>query len=356
MPAFVFCLLATACSEEKSTPPKPSSRPVTTATAQAGEAKTSHIFSGKAKSPQSTDLSFRVPGQIVRLPVRAGTRLEKDDLVAQLDKDDYQLEANQARARVLSILAKKERLGKDYKRMQKLLKEEAISQSRFDEVKSSYNSTSADLEAAREQLRLAVRNLGYTRITAPEAGVVSRVAVEKFQNVEAGQPIATFLSGNGTEVEVGIPDKLIHFLAPGKPARVEFNALPDRAFKARVTEIGMQPNPESTYPVTLVLDSPSPRIRPGMAALAEFDFPDAGSSAIYIPLSAIVREPFGSKYVWLVDPENMQVEKREVEIGAIREDKVQILSGINEGQTIVIRGAHRLNPGEKINPIEAEGL
>lgn len=351
---FTLILLLWGCAEEKSPPQTVKAHPVTTITARKHPAGNQYQFSGKAKDSRETILSFRVPGQIMRLPVQVGSRLGKDELVAELDREEYLLEVNRARAQVRSIRSKKENLAKDYRRMKELLTRDVISQSRFDEVESGFESVSANLEEAEEQLRIAGKKLSYTRITAPDAGVISRLPADKFQNVSAGQPVATFLSGNSTEVEVGIPDKLISSLSPGKKARVRFNALPGKEYNATVTEIGMQPNPESTYPVTLVLNSPSPRVRPGMSALVQLNFPDTRKPAVLLPLSAVAHEPYGPKYVWEVDPQSMKIRKKPVSTGAVSEDKVRILSGVEKGDIIVVRGVHRLRPGMKVKPIKAD--
>lgn len=353
---FSLALLIAGCAEDKSSPQTPKAHPVTTTTARMQPSGNQYQFSGKAKNSQETMLSFRVPGQIIRLPVQVGSRVEKDQLVAELDGEEYLLEVNRARARVRSIRSKKENLAKDFKRMQQLLRREAISQSRFDEVESGFESVSANLEEAEERLRIARKKLSYTRITAPDAGVISRLPVEKFQNVSAGRPVATFLSGNKTEVEVGIPDKLISSLSQGIKARVEFNALPENEYNATVTEIGMQPNPESTYPVTLVLNSPAPKVRPGMSALVQFNFKKTQKTAILLPLSAVAQEAYGPKYVWEVDPQSMKVRKKPVSTGAVSEDKVRILSGVEKGDIIVVRGVHRLRPGMRVKPIKADNF
>lgn len=351
---FSLALLIAGCAEDKSSPQTPKAHPVTTTTARMQPSGNQYQFSGKAKDSQKTILSFRVPGQIMRLPVRVGSRVEKDQLVAELDREEYLLEVNRARARVRSVSSKRENLAKDYKRMQKLIRRGAISQSRFDEVESSFQSVSANMEEAEEQLSIARKKLGYTRITAPDAGVISRLRVEKFQNVSAGQPVCTLLSGNNTEVEVGVPDKLIYSLSRGKKARVEFNALPGNMYNATVTEVGMQPNPESTYPVTLVLNSPAPKVRSGMSALVQFNFAGGQKSAILLPLSAVAQEAYGPKYVWEVDPQSMKTRKKKVKTGAVSEDKIRILSGVKNGDIIVVRGVHRLRPGMKVKPINTD--
>lgn len=116
----------------------------------------------------------------------------------------------------------------------------------------------------------------------------------------------------------------------------------------------MQSSALSTYPVTVALDRPGSQIRPGMSALVSFFFKPKTPESIFIPLSAVVHEPYGAKFVWVVTPETRTVQKKKVRTGTIRDKRVEILKGLSAGDEIVIRGAHRLHTNDKINPVNAD--
>ncbi len=346
----IFFLFA-GCSEEKPPFPEKKIQPVTITTASKSPRNNTRTFSGKAENSRTTTLSFRVGGNIENLPVKVGSRIHKGDIVARLDPRDFKLRVQKAEASLKSARSKYREIAQDFKRMRRLRSRDVISQSKFEEVKSAYQSATANLEEAKKVLGIARRNLSFTTLRAPQTGTISKLQVEKFQNVGKGQAVATLICGNQTEVVVGVPDKLIYSLRPGKKAKVTFNALPDRTFKGRVNEISMQPSPISTYPVTVVIDNPSPDIRPGMAALISFDFPGKSEPSIFLPLSCVVREPYGNKFVWTVDPETSRVHKKEVGTGTVRRNSIQITSGVHPGEEIVLRGIHRLQSGQEVKAL-----
>jgi multidrug efflux system membrane fusion protein len=347
-------LIFTACSEEKKPLPQTQIRPVSTIVARKKPAQITRTFSGKAQNSQSSVLSFRVSGQIEYLPIDVGSTVKKGQIIARLDPEDYKLKVKQASAEIRSIRSKYQQLANDFRRMRKLYTDEVISKSKFDEVKSAYNSTAANLEAAREALQIARRNLSFTKLQAPASGTINQIQVENYQNISPGQPIATLISGAKTEVEVGIPDKLIYAIQSGSKAKVHFNALPGKVFQATVTEISMLASPMSTYPVIVALDNPISAIRPGMSALVDFSFKTKQKSSFFLPLQAVAREPYEHKFIWIVDPETSKVVKRKVKTGIIKQDKIQILSGLTEGERVVLRGVHRLQPGTKVKVLQTD--
>ncbi|MFO7817902.1 MAG: efflux RND transporter periplasmic adaptor subunit [Thermodesulfobacteriota bacterium] len=355
VPAMLLvCFLSLACSGEEKTIPAQNSRPATTMVIRQQAALTTHTFSGKAKNSQTSQLSFRVSGLIEQLPIQVGSRVQKGQIIARLESDDYRLQVSQAQAKLEAIRSRYKEVSQDFKRMRDLLAQEVISQSRFEEAESAFKSVSANIKEAEKSLQIARRNLSYTTLKAPTSGIISRVPVEKFQNIKSGQPVATLLSGKSIEVVAGVPDKLIYSLNPGQEAKVRFNALPQKNFNATITKISMQSSALSTYPVTVALDRPGSQIRPGMSALVSFFFKPKTPESIFIPLSAVVHEPYGAKFVWVVTPETRTVQKKKVRTGTIRDKRVEILKGLSAGDEIVIRGAHRLHTNDKINPVNAD--
>jgi len=350
----LVCFLFLACTGEEKTVPVQDTRPATTMEVRHQTARTTHTFSGKAENSQTSQLSFRVSGLIEQLPIQVGSRVKKGQIIARLESDDYRLQVNKAQAKLESIQSRYKEVFQDFKRMRDLLAQEVISQSRFEEAESAFKSVCANIEEAKKSLQIARRNLSYTTLKAPTSGIISRVPVEKFQNINSGQPVATFLSGKSIEVVAGVPDKLIYSLNTGQKAKVMFNALPQKNFNATITKISMQSSSISTYPVTVVLDNPGSQIRPGMSALVSFYFKSKTPKAIFVPLSAVVHEPYGAKFVWVVAPRTRTVQKKEIRTGAVRDKRVEILEGLSAGDKIVVRGAHRLHANDKINPIKAD--
>lgn len=308
-------------------------------------------FSGIAKAAVETRLSFRVGGEIDRLPVKIGMKLKRGDLIATLDSADYELSVKQAQANLAQARARYSQATSEYDRDRQLYEAGNISRSRLDGSLAAYQSGRAQAEAARKSVELAKNQLKYTTLTAPIEGSIGALPVDIHQTVAPGQIIATLNSGGALEMETGIPESLISQVHVQAPARVRFDAIADRSFRARVIEVGMEANETTTYPVKLQLLENDERLRPGMVGQAVLTF-DNGPDHITIPPVAVAQSSNGETYVWVFKPDHTnrknidqtmgKMQQRMVRIGALTSRGIQILKGLEPGEIIAVRGVHKI--------------
>src|SRR5512139_2838119 len=152
----------------------------------------------------------RVEGAVRSVPVSDNQQVKRGDLLVELDPADYRSRRDAARAnlelqRATLRLAERER-----KRAEVLLASEANSQERYDKAVSNHEIALAQVTLAEEQLRQAELNLGYTTITAPAEGYVTRKTVQVGNQVKVGQPLMAVVSldelwvvANYKETEMG---------------------------------------------------------------------------------------------------------------------------------------------------------
>lgn len=348
--ALLICLV-TGCGQTDP-PYEPGPRPVKITVVGEPQGAVTRSFSGMARAAADTVLSFRVGGVLQSLPVQVGQAVQAGELMARLDATDYQLkvlelEAHVARARAAFIKAEA-----DYARIRALFEGQTVSRSELDQARAGLDSTTAELEAAQKNLELVRQQLSYTLLHAPGDGTISAVPVENYQTVQAGQPIAVLSTDQEMEFEVGLPDRLIQFVTLGDSALIVFDVLPGHTFPARVSEIAITPGAVSTYPVKLRLEEPVPQIRPGMIGQATFKItPSNGEPFTVVPAEAVFGLPDGSQAVWLVDPRDDTVHQRPVVTGRILTEGLQILEGLATGDSVVIRGVHRLEHGQQVRPM-----
>ena len=145
-------------------------------------------FPGKIEASKKVELSFRVPGWLVQLPVKEGDVVEKGQLIAQIDPIDYEIAVGEAKS-------EDEFAQIQLERVRQLLAKEFASQMEYDAQK-----TAADV--ARAKLEVAEQHLGYTEIRAPFAGEIARRYVENYQNVTAKQSIVRLQNREEIEVEI----------------------------------------------------------------------------------------------------------------------------------------------------------
>jgi len=209
----------------------------------------------------------------------------------------------------------------------------------------------ATVEATKQQLAFAKRELNYTLLLAPIDGSIARKNVEINENIQPGQPIFTLSSTGFIEVKISIPESLIGGIKKGESVLVKFDAIPNKIFQAEVHEVSAASVEGSTFPVKVRLSSVDPSLRSGMAAEVIFTFTrPTETKAIYVPLEAIHKEN-NETYVFVAIPIDEQlatVEKRPVKIGGLTNQGIVILEGLQSNELVITAGIHFLQKGMKV--------
>jgi RND family efflux transporter MFP subunit len=299
---------------------------------------------------QETDLSFKVGGILVGIgpspdkdwdegtPVKAGT------VLAELKQADFTNALNSARARAeLSV--------KTVERFRKLRVTDAISQQELD-------VTEADWRTAQAQLDQAEQNLRDSRLVAAKDGVVLARYVNSRVTVGAGQRALRFADTSLMSVELGLPDRLVGRLAPGKEIDVDVSALEGLPpFKGRVSEVGVAASGEGRlFRVVIKVPNPDGLLRSGMTARIRVgDASAAASGTVRIPLSALVTlvsdgssQVSGQTQLGVFVAQDGKAVKRAVKTGDILKSSILITEGLRAGEQVVTSGASFLYDGAPI--------
>ncbi|SKA96931.1 RND family efflux transporter, MFP subunit [Paucidesulfovibrio gracilis DSM 16080] len=346
--------LVAGCSRD-SGPEEEIVRPVVSMTVHSPSEARIRTFSGVAQPAIESNLSFRVAGEIVELPAKVGKRVQKGDLVARLDPTDYELQVREAEADMAQAAAAFNQLKADWVRKKALYESRTISRSEMDQAEASYRSAAARMDAARKRRALAQQQLNYTVLHAPAAGSLAQVPVNVHQTVQAGQIIASLSASGNMEFETAVPERLISRVREGDKAQVRFDSIPGQSFDALAVEVGVQALQLSTFPVTLRIVDEDSRILPGMIGQAEFSFRIPEGAAMIVPPQAVAASPDGARFVWIVDRETMTVQRRDVEVGGLTPEGLEVLDGLEPEDELVIRGVHRLKEGRKVRLLGEEG-
>lgn len=345
--------LLAACGREAG-PAEEAVRPVVTMTIQSPAEARVRTFSGVAKSAIESNLSFRVGGEIRELPAKVGMAVRKGDLIARLDPTDYELQVKEAEASLAQSVASYNQLKADWMRKKALYDSRTISKSEMDQAEASYRTAEAQVEAARKRRELAQQQLNYTVLRAPADGSLAQVPVDVHQTVTAGQTIAALTASGNMEFDTAVPERLISRISEGDKAIVRFESIPDHDFDALAVEVGVEAVQLSTFAVTLRILEEDKRILPGMIGQAQFSFRIPEGAAMLVPSQSVASTPDGARYVWLVDRKTMTVHRRDVKIGTLTTEGLEILKGLDPGDELVVRGVHRLEEGRKVRLLEAE--
>jgi len=319
----------------------------------ATEGSRTRTFAGTARSGLESRLSFKVPGTLASVAVKVGDRVRAGQTIATLDPRDYRLQVEDAEAALQQARARERNARATLDRVRGLYENSNASQTDYDGARAEYDSASAQVDSLNKKVELARSQLDYTRLRSPRDGAISQVGVEVSENVQPGQAIATLTAGTRPEVEIAVPEAFIGRIEEGQNVTVRFDALPDRAFPARVTEVGVtSTGAATTYPVTVQLADAGAGIRPGMAAevAIAFDTGD-GSPTILVPSFAVGEDREGV-FVYVAERSGEGREaiarRRPVRVGDLTADGIEIRDGLAEGDLLVTAGVSQLRDGMEV--------
>ncbi len=342
----------TACGKEEAAS-APVIRPVRYITLTDHAAEQRRTLPGATKAGQDARLSFRVSGQIRKLSVKVGDRVEANALIAELDPRDYKIQAQEIRASIAQASAQARSAKANYGRARKLYEASTASKADLDSARAARDSAVAQISASRQRLERANRQIEDTRLLAPRPGIISAVLVEENENASPTQPIVTLSSGGQPEVVVSVPSQMVGALKIGEVVRVELVDFPDTPFSGTISEIAQAADAMgATYPVTLILAaSKEVQIRSGLAASVTFTLKRAAATRSFtLPTHAVAADHKG-RFVYVVKPSGERlglVARRVVEVGAFTAGGLEIKSGLSKGERVITAGVSQIVDGQTV--------
>ncbi|MDB2613990.1 efflux RND transporter periplasmic adaptor subunit [Chlamydiales bacterium] len=316
----------------------------------------SRPFPGVTRAEDRVNLSFRVDGPLIDLPIVVGDEIKKGDLLARIDPRDFEIELLTKEAELKKAEADFTFAESDFARAKRIQEGDpgAISESMVDRKREEMNRLSAEVMRLEAQVEGAEDQLSYTYLTAPFNGIITAKYVDNFQFVRAKEKITRMLDRERIEMVVDIPERIIPFVPHIKKTIVTIDSFPQVEFEAEIKEIGTEASATTrTYPITLVMDQPKNAvILSGMSGEAKFtgDFKDhLKMLKILVPVSAVFTNDKTKKsFLWVIDKDTMELEKREVILGHINTNDIEIESGVKSDEWIVTKGVLSLKEGQKV--------
>lgn len=311
------------------------------------------VLAGTVVPRIESPLGFRVSGKLVRRAVDIGTVVQAGQLIAELDPTDYRLAVENARAAHAAAEADFMRAKADHDRYLQLRNSSSFMQQTLDTRRSTWVTAQGRMDQAKSQLETAEHNVAYTELRADAPGVITAVQAEAGQVVAQGQGVVKLARTDELEILVGVPEHRLQAARATDAASFELWSEPGHRYAAKLRELSPSADPTTrTYPARFsVIDKPA-FIGLGMTATLAFERPDAQPVA-EVPLAAIFQH--GTRpAVWVVDKTTGAVELRPVQIARWRSDSAAILSGVADGELIATAGVHKLEPGQKVKPMQQQ--
>lgn len=349
--------------------------PVTyvTASVRQGDIENAVLAIGKLDAIERVNVGAQVSGQVKSLKVKLGDLVHKDQLIAEIDDvpqrnnlRNVQAALNATKAERLAKQAALKQAKTEFQRQKNMLREKASSQQDYETAEATLATVRADLKAldarivqAQIDVDKSKVDLGYTEIVAPMDGTVIAIVTQQGQTVNANQIAPTIVKLaqlNVMTIKAQISEADITHITPGQKAYFTIFAEPDKRYPATLRSIelapesimkddtlstGGTPSPSSGPSNTSVyynalLDVPNPdnRLRIAMTAQVTLLRSEA-KNALLIPLGAVKKTPDHKQQVQVLDKDN-QPHIRDITTGITDNVDIQVLSGLNLGEKVVV--------------------
>lgn len=314
---------------------------------------------GRIVAVRSGAVAARIDAPVEEIKVDVGATVKKGEILATLvsdkmkwDRDEKAAEVLAARAKIATAKARLALAQQELKRISDLSTSAAYSKARFEDKKVEVRRLKAELSEAKAQLsraqaalELAETELRYTRIRAPYDGAITQRHTEAGAFVKEGQAIFTMVSHRDLEIEADVPSRRVNGLSRG--AKVTFELTRGKRIPAHVRAVVPEENLRTR--TRLVRFKPEFDSRPENIAANQ-------STTVYLPIGkgrtvlsvhkdALVSSR-GVPTVYVV--EEGRARARKISIGEGVGGRFEVLSGLKEGDMVVIRGNERLKDGRRV--------
>lgn len=287
------------------------------------------ILPGTLVPKEEGIITAKISGVIENVYADLGDMVSKDDILCEIEPEIYANIYNKAKIGY-------ENMTTTYNRMKELYANEAISKADYEAIESQYHSVKEDYE-------LAKLNLEYSRIKSPIAGMISSKDVLIGQGASTGFELFRVVDISELYVETGITEKEINKIKESQPVNIKTES--GEIYKGLVKIIGPVPDSQTgTYPIKVLVENNNNELKAGMFVDIEIII-DTKENAMSINKNAIINED-GIDYVFIV--KDGKAHKKEIQIGISDEDNVEVISGIDNNEDVVVVGQNKLRDKSKI--------
>lgn len=377
--------------------------PVRTALVEKGEVNSFLKVTGVVEANETVRVTSEIMGQAKKIKVQNGEEVNKGDILIVLGDEQIKIQVAQAQATLDSVQASYDKIKagarpqevkqaesavlqskinrdsaeENYLRMKKLFSEKAISEQQYEQSKNQFEiadmqyksaqesykmviegATEEDIKSVEAQVRqtkatldMAKYQLKNTQITAPISGKVTSITVSSGEMIAPSMPLLSIIDTSRIFVKIGISEKDISKVKEGQKVSLEIDAFPEEKFQGEVISKGVAVDQISkTLEVKIEILQPEVDIPVGVFARGNVHV-KTNQGALIIPSSALTRKKDGI-YVYVIEEEIAR--QKEVVLGIIQDERVEILEGLSEGEEIVVLGNQELEVGVKVNVLDKE--
>lgn len=290
---------------------------------------------GSLVATQGVSVSSEIAGQVMAIHFESGQSVNKDDLLVNLDDDVDKAELD-------SLTAAQKLAELQFKRSSDLVKNKLVSASDFDTAK-------AELDSARAMVASKNASIRKKTIRAPFTGQLGIRQINLGQYLAPGADIVTLQSLNPIYAEFSLPERYISQLSLDQTTEVIVQAYADQKFTGQIKAISpLIKSGSRSVRIRATLENPELLLRPGMYAEVRVLLPDS-RDVLTLTERAITYNPYGDAVFVIEESDNgLVVQRKQIKTGEVRNGKVEIISGLQEGDRVVSAGHNKLRNGQTV--------
>lgn len=318
---------------------------------------------GSITAAEDVIVYAKVSEKVEKLNVKPGNRVSKDQILAVQYNELFKQGVDAASASLKTAEAQLNLANQDYERMSKLFEQKAISPQQYDQIKTQMQSSQFAYEQAKVALEQAEEQYKNSFIKAPFTGIAASVYVEKNQMVMIGQPVLQIINPSTMKSKLMLSGKDASTVRKNQPVLITFPSIADKTYDGFISQIDHAVDPLSkTLQVEVQINKPDQLVKSGM--FGEFFIETTSKkNSIVIPEAAIqsrtevtinretgIQNSIKKYFVFKIEEEIAEL--REIETGINSNGKIEVTSGLNSGDSIVIVGQNIVKDGQKVKVIE----
>ena len=323
---------------------------VKTAQPKAGGSGQTLSLPGTLQGFVQAPIAARSSGYLRRWTKDIGARVEKGELLAEIESPEIDQQLSQAIASRQQAASSLDLAKSTFERWESLRAKDAVSQQELEERRSTYAQARANLAAADANVERLRQLEGFKRVLAPFSGVITRRNVDVGDLIDASsssssRPLFVLAQTDPLRAYVSVPQAYAQMIKPGQQVVVTQAELPGRTFNAEVARTAASIDIASrTMQIEVTLSNRDGTLLPG--ALVQVSLPLKASKALVIPTNALLFRGEGIR-VGVVDA-NGRVQLKAIQIGRNFGQSVEVLDGLSSNDSLVLNPSDSLADGDQV--------
>lgn len=349
----VLALLVSLVGCGSEAPPEATLPSVVVVPVETREVRVRIEASGELVARQQAWVASEVAGRITEIVRDEGSDVAQGDVVLTIDPERRRLEVADARAGMAQAQASAAEAEREAGRIRQLYDKGVASKARLEQMETELRLAKSRRDAARARLGVAARALADAEVRAPFAGVVAERRLSVGEYVQPGTQLFELVALDPIDAEFRLPEADASRVVFGQEVAVRVAPWPEQVFPASVRFVAPTVDADThTLLVRAALDNAERKLRPGLFASVDLGVANR-TGVLVVPEEAVLQRADGEVAFRLLD--DLRAERVSVETGVHLGGMVEVTSGLNAADRVVVRGHYALVDGVRVQPRTADG-